>query len=63
MDKVLEIGQWIIANYQVVISALVAVLGGLITIFLLVPGDQPEKFLKTVVDFLAKFSVKPPEKQ
>lgn len=63
MDKVLEIGQWIIANYQVVISALVAVLGGLITIFLLVPGDQPEKFLKAVVDFLAKFSVKPPEKQ
>lgn len=31
-------------------------LNTLIGIFMLIPGDQPEKFLQGVVDFLKKFS-------
>ena len=58
MQTVLEIGQWILANHQVVLSALVAVVGALIALFLVIPGEQPEKGLQSVADFLAKFSKK-----
>lgn len=49
---------WIAAHYQEVLAGLSAVIGGLITISLIIPGDQPEKALQGVADFLAKFSKK-----
>jgi hypothetical protein len=58
MELVLDVVNWLMAHYQVVLSGLVAVFSGLITIFMLIPGDQPEKFLQGVVDFVAKFSKK-----
>ena len=39
-------------------NADVAALTALIAVFMLIPGDQPEKALQKVVDFLAKFSRK-----
>lgn len=59
MQTIITIGQWIVANYQAVIAAVVAIFGGLIAIFMMIPGDQPEKTLQKIVDFLAKFSKKP----
>lgn len=41
-----------------IILASEAVLMALITLFLLIPGDQPEKALQKALDFLAKFSKK-----
>lgn len=35
------------------------VLGGLMGIFMLIPGDQPEKFLQTILNVISKFSRKP----
>lgn len=58
MDAVLEILQWLLANYQPILSALVAALLALIALFLLIPGEQPEKFLQGIVDFLKKLSLK-----
>ena len=58
MQAILEIGKWILDNYQAVLSALVAVVSALIALFLIIPGEQPEKALKSVADFLAKFSKK-----
>lgn len=49
---------WILAHYQEVLTGLSAVVGGLIAISLIVPGDQPEKALQGFADFLAKFSKK-----
>ena len=49
---------WILANYQIVISAVVALLTGVIAVSLIIPGEQPEKALQGIVDFLKKFSVK-----
>ena len=54
----MEVINWVLANYQAVISGIVATLGGIIAICLLIPGEQPEKFLQSVVDFIAKFSKK-----
>lgn len=63
MDKVLAISQWIVLNYQVIISALIGICTGLISISLLIPGEQPEKALQGFVDFLAKFSAKKVEEK
>lgn len=41
------------------ITAIEALLIGIIAISLLVPGEQPEKALQGIVDFLANFSRKP----
>lgn len=62
MDKVMEIIQWVIANYQLVISSFVGILTGVIAIALLIPGEQPEKFLQGIVDFLGGWSSKPKDK-
>lgn len=40
------------------LGAITALLGAVIAIAQLVPGEQPEKFLQGVVDFLSKFSRK-----
>lgn len=59
MDKALEIINKIIAEGGLYLGAVDAVILALIALFLLIPGEQPEKFLKGVADFLAKFSRKP----
>jgi hypothetical protein len=58
MQVFLDVVQWVLANYQAVISALVAVFAALAALFLLIPGEQPEKTLQKIVDFLTKFSKK-----
>jgi hypothetical protein len=50
---------FILAHGPEIISAIVGVLSGIIGICLLIPGDQPEKALQGIVDFLSKFSKKP----
>ncbi len=48
----------IIGKLPEYIALINAVLLALIAFFLLIPGEQPEKALKAVVDFIAKFSKK-----
>jgi len=45
-------------NWLEIMGAVSGLLAALIVIFELVPGDQPEKTLRSVVNFLAKFSRK-----
>ena len=40
------------------VGALVALLSAVIAVASLIPGEQPEKFLKSVVGVLSKFSRK-----
>jgi hypothetical protein len=40
------------------VGAITALLGAVIAIAQLIPGEQPEKSLQAVVDFLSKFSRK-----
>jgi len=49
---------WLATNGVEFLGALTAVLSALIALFLLIPGEQPEKALQAIVDFLKKFSVK-----
>ena len=58
MEQVLIVINYIIEHYETVITGVVAILTGLIAIFSLIPGEQPEKTLRAMVDFLSKFSKK-----
>jgi hypothetical protein len=58
MDKVLVAGQWLVAHGPEIVSAIMALLSGVIAISMLIPGEQPEKALQGVVEFLKKFSKK-----
>lgn len=58
MQKVIEISSLLVAHGPEIVSAIVAILSGIIAISLLIPGEQPEKALKAVVAFLSKFSRK-----
>lgn len=58
MAKIIEIASWIMAHYQEILAALMALLTGLIAFFMIIPGEQPEKALKGFADFIAKFSAK-----
>lgn len=41
------------------LDLLLGLLAAVIAIALVIPGEQPEKFLQSIVDFLSKFSKKP----
>lgn len=58
MEKLIVAGQWLVAHGPDVVSGVMGLLSGVIAISLLIPGEQPEKALKSVVEFLAKFSRK-----
>jgi len=48
----------ILNNWQSYLGALSAVLVAAIAVASLIPGDEPEKTLQKIVDFLSKFSKK-----
>jgi hypothetical protein len=54
----MEIVKFLINNWSELISAIIGVLSAIVALALLIPGEQPEKFLSNVVDFLKKFSKK-----
>lgn len=54
----MNIINFILENWSAILNAVVGILSGIIVIALMIPGEQPEKALKAVVDFLAKFSKK-----
>jgi hypothetical protein len=45
-------------NWLEIMGAVSGLLAALIVIFELIPGDQPEKTLRSVVNIIAKFSRK-----
>lgn len=58
MEQVIAAGQWLVVFGPEVVAAIVAMLTGVIGIALLIPGEEPEKTLKAVADWLAQFSRK-----
>lgn len=54
----MELITWFVTQGPAILTAVIAVLSALIALCLLIPGEQPEKALKSIVDFLTKFSRK-----
>jgi hypothetical protein len=47
-----------IAKIQEFVGAICVVMAGLIALFMMIPGEQPEKALQSALDFLKRFSKK-----
>jgi hypothetical protein len=58
MEKAIEVVKMVIEKGPEIVSAVVALLSGVTALALLIPGEQPEKALQGVVEFLKKFSKK-----
>lgn len=61
MDKMIQLGAFLMAYGPEMVSGVVMMLSGMIVVAMLIPGEQPEKALQGAVDFLKKFSAKKPE--
>jgi hypothetical protein len=59
MQQLMEVLKFVWDHSYELVAGLTLVLGGLIAIFTVIPGDQPETMLKKVVEFIEKFSRKP----
>lgn len=49
---------WLSANYETIISIIVASFGVAIPIAMLIPGEHPDKEFTAIRDFIVKFSKK-----
>ena len=58
MESVLEIIKTVLAEGPAYLTAAMGIITALIGFFMLIKGDQPEKFLQGVLDFIGKFSKK-----
>lgn len=58
MEKLLPIVNFISANPGAILNAVTGLLSAVIVICMMIPGEQPEKALQAIVDFLQKFSKK-----
>lgn len=58
METLLKAGEWMMMFGPDVVAALVLILTGVAGIAMMIPGEEPEKTLKAVAEWLAKFSRK-----
>lgn len=54
----LDLVMWLGVHGPDLVSAVVGVLSAMIAVALIIPGEQPEKALQSVVDWLKKLSRK-----
>ncbi len=54
----IEAGKALYMNYAEILAHISAICSILIGIFMIIPGEQPEKFLKKIVEVISKFSKK-----
>lgn len=62
MEKFLAVVKFLSENGPDLLTAVVGILTGVALLAMYIPGDQPEKALKTIAEFLGRFSRKPAPK-
>lgn len=58
METILALLSFIPANFATIVTAILGLATAMLALAMLIPGDQPDKFLQSAVDFLTKFSKK-----
>ena len=58
MEKFMEVVNYLMLNGPAILSAVLGLLSAIVVIALMIPGEQPEKSLKRIIEFLEKFSKK-----
>jgi len=61
MEMIMKAIGFVIANADLLLQILTGSLGVVMMIAMLIPGDQPEKTLKKIIDVIGKFSRKKKE--
>jgi hypothetical protein len=61
MEGLVKFFKYVSENWDLLLGSVNALIFAMISIALMIPGEQPEKFLRGVVDFLSKLSRKPKE--
>ncbi len=61
MEWIVEAGKFISENWPILLAAINGILAGIIAIAMMIPGDEPEKTLQAIVDFIGKLSKKKSE--
>jgi hypothetical protein len=54
----MDTARFLIENAEAILTGTVTALSGIIMVALVIPGEQPEKALQGIVDFLKRFSRK-----
>ena len=57
----MEVIKFVAEHGLEIVAGVAGLSAALLVIALIIPGEQPDKFLQGVVDFLSKFSKKKPE--
>lgn len=58
MNSLLMWVTWLFGNLGIILDSLIAVGVALVALFMVIPGDQPEKAIQGALDWLKKFSKK-----
>jgi len=58
MEAIYELIAFVPTNGPMILTNVIVILSAIIAIALVIPGEQPEKFLQRVLDFLKKWSKK-----
>jgi hypothetical protein len=54
----MEALSFLAAHWMAILLGIQGVLAGVLAIALVIPGDQPDKALQAIVDFISQFSKK-----
>jgi hypothetical protein len=57
-DTIIKIAEFVANNWEIMLGGILAMITAAMGIAMAVPGDQPDKFLQAILDFLMKFSRK-----
>ena len=55
MEKIIEIGSWLLLHWEEILMAVGALLGAIIVILKMIPGEQGEGLLEKAKSFIEKF--------
>jgi hypothetical protein len=58
MEQITELVKWMLMHGPMILEHLEVAILALIAIFMLVPGEQPEKALQAVINVIKRFSRK-----
>lgn len=58
MAIIIGLVQYIMAHYLEIVGAISLAISGLLALAIMIPGEQPDKFLQSIVDLIGKVSRK-----
>lgn len=58
MNSILDLVHGLLGNWDSLLGKASAIVAALLSIAMIIPGDQPDKVLQSLLDFIKKYSKK-----